>query len=279
LPKGEQGLPKRFSIIFLACAACLWSQWVWAGNFEAVTYQNILFVQLPAGSFTMGTSDSEQAMLEGQKNWTRFEKGERPRRVVTLTKPFLIGKYEVTQKQWRQVTGKNPSAFKGTNSLPVESVSWEDVQEFIKKLNEQGDGKFRLPTEAEWEYACRAGSTNFYSLNRSAEEVDLVTVGDYAWYRSNSENKTHPIGAKKPNAWGLHDMHGNVWEWCQDWFDGQFYGHAPPKDPINKQPGVERVIRGGSWFLEAHTLRAAYRSGNLPTFKSQYAGFRLARDL
>ena len=148
--------PKRFSILFVACAACLWSHLVWAGNFETVTYQNILFMQLPAGSFTMGTSDSEQSMLEGQKNWTRFEKGERPRRVVTLTKPFLIGKYEITQKQWRQVTGKNPSAFKGTNSLPVESVSWEEVQEFIKKLNEQGDGKFRLPTEAEWEYACRA---------------------------------------------------------------------------------------------------------------------------
>jgi formylglycine-generating enzyme required for sulfatase activity len=237
-----------------------------------------VFIQIPAGTFLMGTSDSEKSWLEGQKQWTRFEECERPIRKVTLTKPFLIGKYEVTQKQWSEVMSNNPSAFKG-DELPVESVSWDDVQQFINKLNAKSDGKFRLPTEAEWEYACRAGSTNFYGAGKDREEVGPTNLVDYAWHRSNSDNRTHLVGTRKPNAWELHDLHGNVWEWCRDWFNPDFYKKAPARDPVNDQPAVERVMRGGSWFLEAHTLRSAYRSGQLPSARSQYVGFRLARDL
>ena len=250
-----------------------------AADFAEVGHHGITFIQLPAGRFTMGTSDEERDMLDGQNNWSRFEESERPRRVVAISKPFLLGKFEVTQKQWRDVLGKNPSAFKGTNSLPVDSVSWEEAHEFIQKLNEKNDGKFRLPTEAEWEYACRAGSTNFYGLGQQGAEVDLTNLGDYAWLRKNSEGKPHPVGAKKPNAWGLCDMHGNVWEWCEDWFAAEFYKMAPAKDPLNARPAIERVMRGGSWFLEAQIARAAYRSGGVPALKSQYVGLRLARDL
>jgi formylglycine-generating enzyme required for sulfatase activity len=249
-----------------------------AADFDETTHAGIVFIQIPAGTFLMGTSDSEKSSLEGEKHWTRFEECERPSRKVTLTKPFLIGKYEVTQKQWTEVMSNNPSAFKG-DDLPVESVSWEDAQQFIKKLNAVSDAKFRLPSEAEWEYACRAGSTNLYSTVAGREEVLPTKLVEYAWSRSNAENKTHPVGTRKPNVWGLHDLHGNVWEWCRDWFDPDFYKRASARDPVNDQPAIERVMRGGSWFLEARTLRSAYRSGQLPSAKSQYVGFRLARDL
>ena len=265
-------------LLFALCAVALQLAALHAADFEEVTNTGIVFIQIPAGTFWMGTSDSDKTGLEGQKLWTRFEECERPRRKVTLTKPFLIGKYEVTQKQWSEVMSNNPSAFKG-DDLPVESVSWEEVQQFIKKLNAVSDGKFRLPSEAEWEYACRAGSTNLYGAGKDREEAGSTNLVDYAWHRANSDNKTHPIGTRKPNAWGLHDLHGNVWEWCQDWFDPDSYTKTPARDPVNAQPAVERVMRGGSWFLEAYTLRSAYRSGQLPFAKSQYVGFRLARDL
>src|SRR5262245_23670126 len=249
-----------------------------AADFDEVTHSGIVFIQIPAGTFFMGASDSEKSWLEGQKHWTRFEECERPMRKVTLTKRFLIGKYEVTQKQWSEVMSNNPSAFKG-DDLPVESVSWDDTQQFIKKLNAVSAGKFRLPSEAEWEYACKVGSTNLYGAGKDREEVGPTNLVDYAWHRSNSDNKTHPVGTRKPNAWGLHDLHGNVWEWCHDWYDPHFYKTASERDPVNDQTAVERVMRGGSWFLEPHTLRSAYRSGQLPSAKSQYVGFRLARDL
>ena len=142
--------------------------------------------------------------------------------------------------------GKNPSAFKG-DTLPVESVSWNDVQQFIAKLKERSHATYRLPTEAEWEYCCRAESTNLFAYAIHYEAVSERNLGCYAWYRADAENHTHPIGQKKPNLWGLYDMAGNVWEWCQDWYAPDYYARSPAQDPVNNQPAVERVFRGGSW--------------------------------
>jgi formylglycine-generating enzyme required for sulfatase activity len=159
------------------------------------------FVLIPAGSFTMG-DDGESA-----------DDDEKPRHRVTISQPFYLGKYEVTQMQWAVVMGNNPSRFKELSN-PVENVSWNDVQEFIRRLNQMllGARKYRLPTEAEWEYAARAGTTSAYSFGD-----DAGNLYRYAWYKGNSEDKTHPVGQRDPNAWGLHDMHGNVWEWVEDW--------------------------------------------------------------
>ena len=249
-----------------------------AAEFQVVTNDGFVLVEIPAGTFTMGTTEEQRDALIEQKVWTRFENCELPAHVVTISKPFFVGKNEVTQKQWEGVMEKNPSAFKGED-LPVESVSWEAVQEFLKKVNEKSGSKYRLPTEAEWEYCCRSGGTNFFGLGTNHLPVSRDKLGEYAWYRANSENQTHAVGEKKSNAWGLHDMHGNVWEWCQDWYRADYYSRAPAKDPINDTSSPERVFRGGSWFLEWRNLRAAFRSGNIPSFKSQYVGFRLVKEI
>jgi formylglycine-generating enzyme required for sulfatase activity len=155
------------------------------------------FVLIPAGKFMMGSDTGDN--------------DEKPVHEVRISKPFYLGKYEVTQGQWQAVLGNNPSNFKGDANLPVGNVSWEDVQEFIRKLNaKEGGTKYRLPTEAEWEYAARAGTTTAYSYGN-----DVSQLKEYAWYAENAGGKTHPVGQKEPNAWGLHDKHGNVWEWVQ----------------------------------------------------------------
>jgi formylglycine-generating enzyme required for sulfatase activity len=189
---------------------------------------------------------------------------------VKLTKGFWMGKYEVTQKQWTAILGTNPSHFKGDN-LPVEEVSWNDVQRFLGGLNAKigntDGGQMALPTEAQWEYACRAGEQGSYSGG---------TIDEVAWYDDNSGVKTHSVGSKKPNAWGLHDMHGNVWEWCRD-----LYGEYPKgllTDPIGAATGTSRVVRGGSWFSGADGCRAAYRSYNTPSSAYYDLGFRVARS-
>ncbi len=263
----------------LASTLCLWpAAFLGAADFEVVTNQGIAFVTIPAGSFIRGVTDEQRAALVDQKAWTRFEECERPAKKITISKPFLLSQCEITQTQWKKVMGNNPSAFKG-DDLPVESVSWDDVEAFIKKLNEQADGKYRLPTEAEWEYCCRAGSTNIFGLGIQGALITRTNLGEFAWFRANADNRTHPVAEKRSNAWGLHDMHGNVWEWCQDWYAADYYAHAPDQDPVNQTPSTERVFRGGSWFLEWRNLRAAFRSGNLPAFKSQYVGFRPVREL
>jgi formylglycine-generating enzyme required for sulfatase activity len=198
------------------------------------------FVRIDPGSFTMGSNKSRE--------WD-----EKPAHLVTITKPFYLAKYEVTQEQWEKVMGGNPSIFKGARN-PVDGVSWTDCQSFMAKLMEKVPGRtFRLPTEAEWEYACRAGSNDDYCYGEGED-----SLAEYAWYRDNSGKTTHPVGAKRPNAWGLYDMHGNVWEWCVDWHGG--YPTVAVNDPQGASGRVVyRVYRGGDCGHGASYCRAAYR--------------------
>ncbi len=214
------------------------------------------FVRIKAGTFTMGD--------KGEKDATPHE--------VTLTKDYWMQTTETTQAQWEAVMGSNPSDFKGAD-LPVEQVSWEDCQKFMEKLNakakEQLKGKAAsLPTEAEWEYACRAGSKDKWSFGD--DESKLV---DYAWYSKNSVGKTHAVAQKKPNAWGLHDMTGNVYEWCQDWYGG--YG-GKATDPTGPGSGTSRVLRGGTWAHLATDLYSANRDRVVPAGHNSLIGLRVA---
>lgn len=214
------------------------------------------FAFCPSGAFTMGSPTSEEGR-SGDEGQVR----------VTLSKGFWMSKTEVTQAQWRAVMGNNPSSFKGVN-LPVEKVSCDDAQEFIKKVNSSGvmpnGWKMALPTEAQWEYACRAGETGPYSGG---------TIEQVAWYDGNDTSKTHDVGTKKANAWGVHDMHGNVREWCADGYDNTLPGGT---DPTGASSGVLRVLRGGSWFNSAARCRAASRNWDFPDRRYHYLGFRPA---
>jgi formylglycine-generating enzyme required for sulfatase activity len=212
-------------------------------------------VLIPPGEFTMGGGGGAHK--------------------VTITKAFCLGKYEVTQEEWEAVMGRgnNPSSFKGPKN-PVEQVSWEDCQFFLKKLGEKcgaAEGSYRLPTEAQWEYACRAGSTGGFCFGDSEVELD-----EYGWFDKNSEKKTHPVGEKKPNAWGLFDIHGNVWEWCADWFGQDYYKASPRSDPTGPPSGSIRVNRGGSWGGAAWLCWSAYRDLREPGFRNIFLGFRVS---
>ena len=224
---------------------------------------NLELVLIPAGSFMMG-DDAAKPVREAK-----------PVHKVNITKPFYLGKYEVTQEQWEAVMGNNPSRFKGPKN-PVERVSWDDCQTFLGKLNVKTGGqgsKFVLPTEAQWEYACRAGSTTTWCFGD-----DAARLGDYAWYDDNSVDNTHAVGQKKPNAWGLYDMHGNVWEWCEDWYDGGYYAGSPADDPSGPDTGSRRVRRGGSWLITAGSGRSAARYFEEPWLGRLFdLGFRVAR--
>ncbi|RJP26266.1 MAG: formylglycine-generating enzyme family protein [Candidatus Omnitrophota bacterium] len=223
-------------------------------------------VLIPAGTFMMGSPDNEQ------------DRGpdEGPQHQVTITKPFYMGKYEVTQAQWQAVMGSNPSAFSNKPNHPVEKVSWTDCQTFITKLNGMGLGTFRLPTEAEWEYACRAGTTTSFYWG---EDPNDSQIGHYAWYSgNNTPSGTKEVGLKLPNAWGLLDMWGNAFEWCQD-----LYGSYPSNsqtDPTGPTGGSSRVVRGGHWFGYARYCRSAYRMSRTPEpdYRDNYIGFRLRRS-
>jgi formylglycine-generating enzyme required for sulfatase activity len=219
------------------------------------------FVLIPAGSFLRGSPYLDAEALDNEK----------PTHRVTISRPFYLGKYPVTQAQWEVVMGDNPSDFKGDPIRPVAYVSWNDVQAFIQKLNEREGGRdYRLPTEAQWEYACCAGT----ETPRYHADIDAI-----AWYRNNSNLQTHPVGQKLPNAWGLYDMLGNVWEWCLDWYDDEsYYQHSPTHDPQGPAEGSNRVLRGGSWFNNGRHVRAARRNADYdPSDRSDHFGFRLAR--
>ena len=201
---------------------------------------------------------------------------EKAQHEVTISKPFYMGVTEVTQAQYEAVMGTNPSHFKGATN-PVEMVSWNDATEFCKKLSEKTRQAVRLPTEAEWEYACRAGSKTRFCFGDADEGL-----GDYAWYRANSGDTPHPVGQKKPNAWDLFDMHGNLWEWCADWYGD--YPKGAATDPTGPASGQYRVLRGDSWSNLGNPMfcRSAARSWFAPyrDFRSDdNVGFRIALDL
>ncbi|MDA1016282.1 MAG: SUMF1/EgtB/PvdO family nonheme iron enzyme [Planctomycetota bacterium] len=233
-------------------------------------------VQIEGGEFLMGGTENEAA-----------NPSEMPQHRVVITQPFLLGKYAVTQAEYEAVMGKNPSQFTGNNRQPVENVSWLDAVEFCNRLSDQhglanyyqrkgddvtgegGEG-FRLPTEAEWEYACRAGTSTRYNLGDA--ESDLKRAG---WYGANAGKTTHPVGEKEPNSWGLFDMHGNVYEWCWDWFAN--YEQSPTDDPRGPARASFRAYRGGSWSDSAQGCRSASRGRITPSNRYSDLGFRLAQ--
>lgn len=217
------------------------------------------FVAIRPGTFMMGCSAGD----------TECYSEEKPLHEVEITKPFEIGKYQVTQAQYQEVMGANPSYFPGPNH-PVEGVSWEDAQKFCEKLNARKDGfLYRLPTEAEWEYAARGG-------NSAARYGPLPEV---AWYHDNSEGSTHPVGQKKPNGFGLYDTLGNVWEWVQDRYGQEYYSQSPDRDPPGPLSGEYRVARGGSWRGIARGLaRVSSRYVLRGSVRSIVVGFRCARE-
>jgi formylglycine-generating enzyme required for sulfatase activity len=212
------------------------------------------FVFISPGTFQMGSYYGES--------------DEKPIHTVKITKGYYMGIYEVTQEQYEKVIGTNHSLFKGAK-LPVDNIFWDSAIEFCKKLSQMEGKTYRLPTEAEWEYACRAGTQSEYSFGDNVSLLD-----DYGWYDKNSNDKTHPVGKKKPNAWGLYDMHGNVWEWCQDWYDEQYYANSPTNNPQGPSSGEYHVLRGGGSNLDLADCRSAVRLGS-SIYKFYSVGFRL----
>ncbi len=234
------------------------------------TFKNSLgqeFNLLSAGTFTMGSPSNE---LGRGSDETQHQ--------VTLTEPFYLQQTEVTQAQWEAVMGSNPSYFDGCPTCPVETVSWNDVQEFIVKINMLGEGTYSLPTEAQREYSVRAGSaTAFYNggitVTDCGYDPNMSVIG---WYCYNAGGKTHPVAQKTPNAWGLYDMSGNVWEWCQDWYGS--YPSGAATNPTGPSSDSARVARGGDWGYYAGYCRSADRDYDNPDYRSNYIGFRLLRQ-
>ena len=228
---------------------------------------NMAFVWIEPGTFQMGSPDSEEGRGDD----------EDPVHEVEISEGFWLGKYEVTQEQWEVVMETTPWSGRThvvpDPSHPAVSISWDDVQEFISRLNaEAGEALYRLPSEAEWEYACRAGSTTRWSFGDDESQLT-----HYGWYSDNGEGYTHAVGQKKPNAWGLYDMHGNVWEWVQDRYDGTYYNSSPRFDPLGPSSGSTRVFRGGFFSISAQYVRSAYRNDASPGSRAVGIGVRLLR--
>ena len=243
------------------------------------------FVLIPKGTFLMGSPPDE----EGRED-------DEPQHEVTITRDFRLGVYEVTQSQYKRVMGKNPSYFTGDRvaerdpkngrvvkdvdsaNHPVDYVSYDDAVEFCRKLSalpeESAAGRrYRLPTEAEWEYACRSGAKTEFSFGNDAADPGL-----HAWYSSNSNKMTHAVGGRKPNAFGLYDMHGNVFEWCSDWHDEKYYANSPGTDPKGPDLGSFRVVRGGAWLNVPIYVRCASRLNSTPAARNFFIGIRLVLE-
>jgi formylglycine-generating enzyme required for sulfatase activity len=219
----------------------------------------MVFVE--GGTFTMGNTPEQPTDYYGD---------DKPAHSVTVSS-FSIGKCEITLAEWKAIMGNNPSKFQG-DDLPVERVTWEEAQEFISRLNKATGKKYRLPTEAEWEYAARGGKKSRYYKYSGSNNIDEV-----AWYIGNSGNRTHPVGTKKANELGIYDMTGNVWEWCNDWFE--YYGSSAQTNPIGSSSGPHRVLRGGSWISKATSCHVSFRSYISPDARDSYRGFRIACSL
>lgn len=248
------------------------------------------FVWVPSGCFQMGSSPQEHGR--------NFDEGPVHRVCVS---GFWMGKTEVTQGQWAKMTKTNPSLIANGEDYPVDSISWDMAQKFIKTLNSGADGQLRLPTEAEWEYACRAGTTTAYAFgdvlshDQATFEKPYVLSAPSPMFKRKTRRsrraskprapKTWPnmhtnvVASFQPNAFGLYDMHGNVWEWCEDVYNASFYSHSAQQDPINVGKGTSRVLRGGSWVTKVETLRSANRSRGWPDLRTAFYGVRLVRSL
>ena len=275
MPKTPPGIPPQ-AVVPLDSDQAKAKQKGWAHHLgPPVQITNSLgmkFNLIPPGDFTMGSPKSEPERLDDETQ-----------HLVKITKPFYLSAHEVTQAQYQRVMGKSPSYFsalgKGkdrvsgdTSQLPVEQVSWSDAVAFCGKLSEREGVEYRLPTEAEWEYACRAGTTTTYSFGNNVSQL-----GEYAWYDANSRETTHPVGEKLPNAWGLFDMHGNVYEWCQDLY-GPYESLQVVSDPTGPASSGARVLRGGAFVIRPKSsVRAAYRTYYRPGDRNHNIGFRLAR--
>jgi eukaryotic-like serine/threonine-protein kinase len=240
-----------------------------AGNTITVDCGNgvtMELVKILAGTFEMGTNSTDY-------DWLKYS---RPVHQVTISKAFYMGKYEVTQAQYQAVMGNNPSYFSGAPNKPVESVSWSDAVAFCQALTTKSGHNIRLPSEAEWEYACKADNgsvdTKFYFGD------DESQLGNYAWYYNNSDNTTHTVGTKIPNSFGLYDMAGNVWEWCNDWWGDYYYASSPstdPPGPSSASANGGRVLRGSSWYINDLGGRSSLRVWIVPTGMNSDVGFRV----
>ncbi len=225
--------------------------------FDPETGMELVFVK--GGCYEMGCGSWTSDCIDDEK----------PVHTVCLD-DFYIGKYPVTQGQWKKVMGNNPAEFQKGDNYPVENVSWDDAQEFIKRLNRQSLGrKYRLPTEAEWEYAARSGGRK--EKYAGGDDIDHV-----AWYGKKSGNHTHPVGQKAPNCLCIYDMSGNIWEWCQDWYDEDYYSNSPRNNPAGPSSGTYRVARGGGWVSGPKYVCSTFRGGFRPSNRFDYVGFRLA---
>ncbi len=266
---------KRLTILIALGALLCCMQTAWGNNITALPEQITLIIPgpskvqlkmrlIPAGVFIMGSPINEPDRGENEGSQHKME----------ISKPFYLGIYEVTQAQWSAVMGTSPSRFSDNPNNPVEKVSWVDCQEFIERLNKMELGNFRLPTEVEWEYSCRAGTTTAFYWG---EDTNHLKLGDYAWYPNNAQFKTQPVGRKKPNAWGLFDIQGNVAEWCADWYHFPF---SPDKavDFSGPSSGMQKVYRGGSWNNSPPAFRSANRMCAPPSTTSHIIGLRLVRD-
>ena len=276
-------------------------RWHWVNLFEEKGYGRLMSsLRFITGTITSGSNSKTNVIQRPEEKrgtemsayytnsigikFARIQKGwfmmgleefefEQPIHKVTIDRPFFFSIFPVTQREWKAIMGGNISHFKG-DDLPVENVSWDDVQEFIKNLNEkENTHKYRLPSEAEWEYAARAGTTTQYSFGD-----DDSKLGEYAWYSENSGDKTHPVGKKGANPWGLYDVHGNIWEWVQDEWHDTYNG--APSDGSAWEDGIRaiRVNRGGSWFSDARNCRSARRYF-FPGYRCHYLGFRLLQEV
>ena len=242
------------SLFFISSIANAQQKEAKPSKIKTINDPEMILVQ--GGSFNMGSNEGENDELPIHK--------------VTLSS-FKIGKYEVTQAQWIAIMVTNPSKYNSCGTCPVENVSWLNVQEYLKKLNKKTGKKYRLPTEAEWEFAAHGGNKSHgytYSGSDTVEEV--------SWYKDNSGGTTNPCGGKKPNELGLYDMNGNVWEWCRDWYNETYYGKSPGVNPQGSASGILRALRGGSWYFDSGVNRLSFRYYDKLEYKSDYVGFRLA---